>query len=478
MRAVLRMLGVVIGCCVSAAASDEFPYTAYVAVDGAEVVAGPGHRYYATGNLLRGTELEIYREEASGWLAIRPPEGSFSWIPAEHVERSPEDEDVGRVREPAAAWIGTAVEQVSQHRQQVTLRAGELVQILGEKTVVDADGQEETWLKIAPPAGEFRWIHLRDVSRQKPEETATQDYQQSSALTPALSQREREPEEQEPRRLEVGGSPISIRPIEVEVSQRDRRVELTQFHNSPSGKVTQPASSDGFVARTRRAGEPAPTAPQSLRTSTPPLAHSRKGASTRAAAAAPAAPAAPAAVGGAPAGDIDRELDQIEVDLSLTLAQDKSLWNLAPLRQRTQQLVEQGAGPIARGRARLLLDKIQQFEDAFDVREYGPISTPAAAQAAALPAAGSLSDPRYDATGWLKPVVSRKNEKPVADYAVVDQDGQPLCFVSPSPGLNLHRYLNKQVGLYGRRGYLPELKKPHVIAERVIDLDRQWRYSG
>jgi hypothetical protein len=31
------------------------------------------------------------------------------------------------------------------------------------------------------------------------------------------------------------------------------------------------------------------------------------------------------------------------------------------------------------------------------------------------------------------------------------------------------------VGLYGRRGMLEELKKPHVLAERVIDLERQWR---
>ena len=51
------------------------------------VVAGPGHRFYATDRLSRGTKVQIYREEPSGWLAIRPPEGSFSWTPAEFVER-------------------------------------------------------------------------------------------------------------------------------------------------------------------------------------------------------------------------------------------------------------------------------------------------------------------------------------------------------------------------------------------------------
>jgi hypothetical protein len=167
------------------------------------------------------------------------------------------------------------------------------------------------------------------------------------------------------------------------------------------------------------------------------------------------------------------------------LAQDKSLWNLGPLRERVQRLVEQGADPAARGRARLVLDKLKQFETTFDVADYGPIGgsagglaaggAPAVANAKSTAESGSLADPRYDAQGWLKPVVSRKNDKPAAPYAVVDQEGQPLCFVTPSPGLNLNRYLNKQVGLYGRRGMLEELRKPHVTAERVIDLDRQWR---
>jgi hypothetical protein len=36
----------------------------------------------------------------------------------------------------------------------------------------------------------------------------------------------------------------------------------------------------------------------------------------------------------------------------------------------------------------------------------------------------------------------------------------------------LHRYVNRQVGLLGRRGWLAELQKPHLLVERVIELDR------
>jgi hypothetical protein len=137
-----------------------------------------------------------------------------------------------------------------------------------------------------------------------------------------------------------------------------------------------------------------------------------------------------------------------------------------------EALVESGADPVSRGRARLVLDKIKQFEDAF-----GSGGKPAAVGSAepSPPLSSSLADPRYDAQGWLKPVVSKKSDKPAAPFAVVDADGKPLCFISPSPGLNLNRYLNKQVGLYGRRGYLEELKKPHLVAERVIELDSKLR---
>jgi hypothetical protein len=183
---------------------------------------------------------------------------------------------------------------------------------------------------------------------------------------------------------------------------------------------------------------------------------------------------------GIAASDIAHQLDQLEVELSLMLAQEKALWNLASLRERVERLVTEGADPVSRGRARLVLDKIKQFEGAFDVEDFGPIRSntgPAgnlAGNAAKSPSS-PLADPRYDAQGWLKPVISRKGNKPAAPYAVVDQDGKPICFITPSPGLNLQSYLNKQVGIYGRRGYLEELKKSHLTAERVIDLDRQYR---
>ncbi len=456
----------------AASAADEFPYTAYVAVERAEVVAGPGHRFYATEHLPRGTKLEVYREEASGWLAIRPAAEAFSWVSANFVERSAEDERLGRITEPTPSWIGTAVEQVREHRQQVTLKEGELIQILGEKSVAAKAG-EETWLKIAPPAGEFRWIHLRDVSRQMPPPIES---------PPPAELENAEPDEPEPpaepQRLEVAGPAMALDDID-RAGPRRGRVEPAQFQTS--SPATKPISPDGFVPRKRRDGEH--VAPQHVPAPLPASSAGRLrapvGGAARIAEARPGfEQPAPVSSGSGGAGDdLAAQLERIELDLSLMVAQDKTLWDLASIKARARQLVDRGPDPAGRGQARLLLEKVEQFERAFAVQDYGPIRASAAdaGSAAAARPAGGIEDPRYDAQGWLKPVISRQGDKPIAPYAVVDRDGQPQCFITPRPGVNLHRYENKQVGVYGRRGYLEQLKKPHVTAERVIDLDGQWR---
>jgi hypothetical protein len=461
-------------CAVPADAAEDFPYTAYVAVEGAEVVAGPGHRFYATERLPRGTPIEVYREEASGWLAIRPSESAFSWVPAQFVERSAEDEQAGRITGPTPAWIGTAVEHVSEHRQQVTLKEGELIQILGEKSVGGGGEQPQIWLKIAPPAGEFRWIHLRDVSRQMP---PLETEQALDAEKQVASESENEAAAGD-ERVDLAGPAIAL--LDIDRPRRDGRLLPAQYQGS-LGPLNKPVSPDGFVPRKRKGEhvQPSPVIPAAplVRSSSP--SRSPSLASSLPSPQQPAPAAAAAGGAGVSMDDLAAQLERIELDLSLMVAQDKSLWDLAAIKARVRDLVDRGADPTGRGRARLVLDKVEQFEQAFAVQNFGPIRAGSAASAGTAavsrPKTAGLEDPRYDAQGWLKPVVSRRNEKPIAPYAVVDQDGQPLCFVSPQPGVNLNRYVNKQVGVYGRRGYLEELRKPHVTAERVIDLERQWR---
>jgi len=63
----------------------------------------------------------------------------------------------------------------------------------------------------------------------------------------------------------------------------------------------------------------------------------------------------------------------------------------------------------------------------------------------------------------------------VPRYALTDDYGRILKFVTPSPGLNVRRYLRKQIGVSGTQQMLPDLKQPHLTAERITELDRHRR---
>ncbi len=74
---------------------------------GAEVRAGPSldPHLYPTNRLERGQTVEVVEERPDGWLAIRPPDGSFSWINTrflEHIVPNPPNWVVAmeRVRVP------------------------------------------------------------------------------------------------------------------------------------------------------------------------------------------------------------------------------------------------------------------------------------------------------------------------------------------------------------------------------------------
>lgn len=143
----------------SAVADDgatRFPYSAFVAGETAAVRSGPGEQYYPVMNLAQGNAVEVWRHDPGGWCAVRPPEGSFSWISGDFVETN----DVRRgviVGHQVNVRVGT---QFSELRDvvQMQLNAGDAVDILDAR-LLSLGERMTTWYKIAPPAGEFRWLH-------------------------------------------------------------------------------------------------------------------------------------------------------------------------------------------------------------------------------------------------------------------------------------------------------------------------------
>lgn len=395
-------------------ADESFPYKVAVNDRDVTIRSGPGSQFYATGQIAAGSEVEVYERKGGGWLAIRPPEGSFNWIEANKL-RMTNDPDVAKVvGSSAVAWVGSEVGTVEDHKWQVKLDPGESVQLMARQSMSIFRGDEQRdFYQIAPPAGEFRWVQERD-----------------------------------------------IKPLVEKASAMDSRtpIQLAEFQvavEETAAPAPEPAS-DGFVARDAApADSPAP----------------------RVASLAPRDGFRPSETG---LGDFDSLAAALDLRLSETVSKTPSQWKLAALRQDAEALLEQSDTTLRRGKARLMLENIKEFEKL--QLNYAGIAEPEAdaqrsesnstSEVPATPGSSDF-DPRFDGRGWLLPVHSSHQASP--PYALLDQHGQILSFVSPAPGLNLHRYLRKEVGIFGQRSRAEFLKKPHLTADRIVDMERHRR---
>src|SRR5439155_559337 len=82
-----RMLGGFVILLVSVWAVRAEPITETIKLPEVMVRSGPSPEFYATDKLHKGDTVRVLREEVTGWLAIAPPSGSFSWIDTRLVEQ-------------------------------------------------------------------------------------------------------------------------------------------------------------------------------------------------------------------------------------------------------------------------------------------------------------------------------------------------------------------------------------------------------
>ena len=277
------------------------------------------------------------------------------------------------------AWIGSNLDHTGDHKWQVQLEAGEKVVVLGTiQQRLHQAAAEEKVARIAPPAGEFRWIRHRDLQAPLPtQETAAE-------------------------------SPVRLAEYQVPAA-------------AEVDEASKPPAADGFVAR--RGGTPAGADGRSFRT----------GGET------PRRTGEPA---------FDTALRDAELRLSLMAAQPASSWDFESLRDgcRRWSIVasQRWNGPVSER----LLEQIEDF-DSLKQRSVLLHGDQATGGAETPDAVGSgeggsgeaepLVDPRFDGTRWLFPVYSRQRVAP--PYALLDDEGRIVQFISPAPGLNLHRYL-------------------------------------
>ena len=418
---IVRALCACLVCGSNLLAQQSLPYTATVTVERATIRSAPRTTAYATAELRRGDTVEVYREDADGWLAIRPPKDCFSLVAQDRVQRTDED-SIGEVKmDGTSSWVGPTLRDVTELISHVSLKRGELVELIGvQQFSQGVDEPPVAYYVIAAPAGEFRWIHRGDV--------------ESKTITT------------------VSDTSIRLPGTQLQVA-KDLRDGLAR----PSPRKT--------------AANPLPTA-ATWRASFQSVAGNVEGIREKR---------------WTPRiADLGNKLDNLNLQLSFMVAQDVASWDLPRLRERAEAVVDAGNSAVQRGRARLVLDRIRQFEDLqkrrlaagvpddatsrgkSDLDGLGPVGT--GISAADDP---DLLDSRYDGHGWLMPLHSAKRRAP--PFALLDDNGKIIQFVTPAPGLNLRRYVKKNVGIVGQRGFVQSLNMAHVTAERVIDLDRHRR---
>ncbi len=379
--AILLLLGILTA---GTARAADFPYIAYINSDDVYVRSGPGRDYYPTTKLAKGKPVEVYRHDPGGWLAIRPPTGSYSWVSARHLD--PSESELAVVNsDRVVARVGSEFSDV-RDVIQVRLERDEQVVLLEPPT------HDSPWCKVEPPAGEFRWVFAQYVDREPP-------------------------------------SP-------------ERKTREEGLANRDAAAFV-PADQQHFARDVRLTG-----AADNGQSAADPQAHA------------------------ALQNELERAtaLEQIDVELSQIVAEDISQWSFTSLEQRAQQALQSADSALERGRARVLLDKLARFDEIKQRHDTLRASAAGATVASTpQPASGPSNDARFDGVGRLAPVLATKPGGP--QYALLDERGGVRSFVTPAPGVNLRPFVDKQVGVSGQRGYIPDLQKQHVSAQRVTLLD-------
>ena len=189
------------------------------------------------------------------------------------------------------------------------------------------------------------------------------------------------------------------------------------------------------------------------------------------------------------------EIQSALVQLTRQVAGPTEEWNFSALRNQAAGWVENGATAMVRGESRLLVERIERFESlrqrtlglAQDssliaqqssgnattaaIRQANNV-TPASATGVGAngnmvsSAVGTSPMMEGDASGWLVQVHTSIRGQP--EFALTDDAGKVITYVQSTASLNLRRYLQQPVTVYGVRGYIPNLAAKQILAERVV----------
>ncbi len=390
--------------------AEDFPYTAVINDDSVYIYSGPGSTYYTTDVFQRGDSVEVYKHAPGGWCAIRPPAGSFSWVARQYVQ--PLGDGLAKITsDDVASRVGSKLVPAERTQIMVTLRTGKIVELQED---LSAQGQ---WCKISPPSGEFRWVQEKYLS------------------APAA------------RQVESGIPGVNA--------------------GTAAGAG---GNGDGKGPQVGTAG---------------------------------------AAGTGQHTQNFMRHLNFLDADLSRIMANyDAAQWDTPGLLMRANALMNRAETDIQKDQVAQVRDKILQADtvrrkkrellrmesDAQadrpmlagtsppggaiivpprTITPFPDVRTEEISQTVEPPMAAPYSNMpgRYDYEGILQPTQPRElKDLSMPRYALVDEQGNVRCYVTPSPGKDLASFVGMRVGVAGTRTYLTDHRAYNLVAREIRDL--------
>ena len=403
----------------NAMAQTNPPYEATIKNSSTVVHSAPSRKAYATEGLDRGSTVEVYREDPNGWRAIRPPAGSFSLIRKSDLDLD-ESQGLGVVRRDGVkAWVGTRIRRQGEATYQVKLAKGERVDILKTETATGDDGAED-WALIAPPAGEFRWVHESNLALDHGPAKLTFPNAPDLSALPG----ERQNMASSDPTAGAGSSVRSARVMPASLIEEEERESQATPPEPAAGKAQQSMAAE--ISRAHQI-----------------LSQLMLGQTN------------------ITSVEFQRILDKLQT----TEIEEQDAEKIGEIQNRFDRFLQLELRQNALERLGNSAPKLLPFTPGQS--EANNASTLAPESGLATVAANFS----YTARGKISRMILSGGRQ-ASGYALQDSNGKIIATVVAAPGVNLERHLRDQVGIQGRKMPHPRWKMPVVYAERVISLER------
>ncbi len=197
------------------------------------------------------------------------------------------------------------------------------------------------------------------------------------------------------------------------------------------------------------------------------------------------------------------DIEKLQLMLSRIMAAGASSEEAEPIAMTAEYLARTSNDDLEARRAQAVADRTRQYQRVARRRDGHPVSqssnppmipaanvrlsemppqpqspfgTPAIPVSSrqglvsSIPSADTPSDPAVagnwiSETGFLVQVYSARPNTP--PFALTDNGGRTLAYVTPVPGTNLRMHLNNYIRIEGQRGFVNGMDTPHVMANRA-----------